>query len=58
MVPTTRREARQLVSTKMTPTDISMPPVSTGRVWAMATSAKSTALLVAVVTTALDKPAG
>ena len=52
MVPTTIAEARQLVSTKIMPTERSSPRVSTGMVCAMATSASSTPLLAAVVATA------
>ena len=44
-------DARQLVSTKIMPTDRSRPPVSTGIVCAIATRASSTPLLAAVLMT-------
>ena len=57
-VPTTIHEARQLVRTIITPTERSMPAVMTTKVWAIATSARSTPLLAAVCTTLAVKPAG
>jgi hypothetical protein len=56
--PTTMVEARQLASTITMPTDRSMPAVSTTSVWAMATIARSTPLLAAVVATLALRPAG
>ena len=56
--PTTSHEARQLVSTKIMPSDRSIPAVITTSVWAIATKARSTPLLDAVVTTLRVRPAG
>ena len=54
--PSTIVEARQSARMKMVPIDRSMPPVSTTKVWATATSASSTPLLAAVCSTLAEKP--
>ena len=51
-------EARQLESTITIPTDRSMPAVSTTSVCAIATIARRTPLLAAVVATLALSPAG
>ena len=56
-LPWTIAEAMQLVITNIMPTDRSRPPVSTGRVCAIATSASSTPLLAAVSATGTVSPA-
>ena len=56
--PTTIHDAKQLVSTKVIPTDRSMPAVITTNACAIATNASRTPLLAAVCTTLAVNPAG
>src|SRR5689334_15304796 len=57
-VPVITVDATQFVITNTLPTDRSRPAVSTGMVWAIAISARSTPLLAAVLMMSALNPAG